>query len=69
MEICGDSIKFGDDAWVYCKQHLNPHCTGWCTVSLEEKVLLDAKSYEEAIAECKAKGFVLYNPTYKVESK
>ncbi len=52
-----DSVKFGDDAWVYCDQHLRPHMTGWCTVSVRNKVLLRAKSAEEAYAECKELGF------------
>lgn len=24
--------------WVYCAQHLRPHESGWCTVSLRDKV-------------------------------
>lgn len=24
--------------WIYCGQHLRPHQSGWCTVSLEDKV-------------------------------
>ena len=35
MESCDDKV-FGD--WVYCRQHVRPHSTGWCTVSNHDKI-------------------------------
>lgn len=52
-----DAKTFGADAWVYCRSHLRPHDTGWCTVPVDNKVLLEAKTEDEAYAECEAKGF------------
>ncbi len=51
-----DSKAFGGDRWVYCRQHMNPHTTGWCSVRLEDKVLLDATNMEDAIKECQGEG-------------
>lgn len=56
-----DAKAFGVDAWVYCKSHLRPHSTGWCTAFVKDKILLDAKDREAAYAECRAKGYELYN--------
>jgi len=58
--IIKEDIQFGKDAWVYCNQHMRPHSTGWCTVSVRDKTLLDAASYESAVEECKARGLELY---------
>ena len=58
-----DATKFGEGAWVYCDQHLRPHMTGWCTVRVDSKVLLRAKSMEAAYAECKERGFRLESST------
>jgi hypothetical protein len=54
-----DEKAFGTDAWVYCRQHLRPHRTGWCTVHLIDKRLLEASTLEEAVAECEAQGLKL----------
>lgn len=59
-EKTDDEIHFGADRIVYCRQHLRPHFTGWCTVSLRDKILLDALTIEGAYEECKEKGFQLY---------
>ena len=32
-----DFQVFGDD-WVYCKSHVRPHPTGWCSVDVSHKV-------------------------------
>lgn len=32
-----DTQVFGDD-WVYCKDHVRPHPTGWCTVGVSRKL-------------------------------
>lgn len=28
-------------AWVYCKSHVGPHETGWCSVDVKNKIALD----------------------------
>ena len=55
-----DAKVFGPNAWVYCREHLRPHSTGWCTVFVRDKVLLDAKYEEAAYAEARAKGLKIY---------
>lgn len=57
-----DDLIFGKDAMIYCASHMRPHTTGWCTVSVEDKILLDADSLDEAYRECEAKGLKIYNP-------
>ena len=49
-------LIFGD--WCYCRQHLRPHETGWCTVSNNEKVGLGISGHTEqsmraAYAKCR----------------
>lgn len=58
--MTADEKAFGSERWVYCKSHVRPHTTGWCTVRVDDKVLLDAKTREEAIAESRSKGFKIY---------
>lgn len=53
MKLAGDE---GMGAWVYCKQHVRPHETGWCTVDVRDKVALKALTAEEALAEVEARG-------------
>lgn len=55
-----DAKYFGEKVWVYCNQHLRPHLTGWCLVEVKDKTRLDATNGEDAIEECKRKGFELY---------
>lgn len=55
-----DERHFGPEAYVYCKSHLRPHTTGWCTVSVGFKVALKAKSYEDACKEARQMGFEIY---------
>jgi hypothetical protein len=59
-KLTEDTKVFGENVWVYCNQHLRPHLTGWCTVSLHNKVQLDATNVDQAFEECKLKGFKLY---------
>jgi hypothetical protein len=60
-----DFKEFGD-GWVYCRQHMRPHKTGWCTVPVREKVLLfrtteDKEADEdEAYRKCRYFGLKLY---------
>lgn len=46
--------------WVYCTQHLAPHSPGWCTVPVEMKIPLEGKSFKDCAAECRKKGFKLF---------
>lgn len=54
-----DKKKWGD-AFVYCGSHLGPHATGWCSVPVDDKQLLDAKNIVDAKAECRRKGLRLF---------
>lgn len=58
-----DTEVFGTDTLVYCKQHMRPHATGWCTVFPEEKIALAAIGVKEAYVECRSKGYPLYGET------
>lgn len=59
MDAESDDRDMGE--WVYCRSHVNPHRTGWCSVFRDNKVPLDATSHEEAFAECRRKGFRLFD--------
>lgn len=37
--------------YVYCAQHCAVHATGWCTVSITDKVALIAETVDEARTE------------------
>ena len=54
-----DYLTFGD-CWVYCNQHLRPHKTGWCTVSVKDKIKLEAKNEQDAYDECNGKRLKIY---------
>lgn len=56
-----DQQHFGADVWVYCKSHVNPHTTGWCTVSIDQKIKLNATTRQEAEDECREKGYPLFS--------
>lgn len=55
-----DVAAFGVDAWVYCRQHMKAHQTGWCGVGNRDKVALGVTTAEEAEAKCREWGFELY---------
>lgn len=55
-----DEHFFGSSTWVYCKSHVNPHTTGWCTVHSDQKIKLDAVTHKEAVDECRQKGYPLF---------
>lgn len=55
-----DEKEFGAERWVYCKSHVGPHMTGWCTVCTSDKVLLNATSHTEAVQESKDLGFKIF---------
>jgi hypothetical protein len=46
--------------YVYCRAHVGPHATGWCTVPPEDKIALKATTAEDAYAEVKANGWRIY---------
>jgi hypothetical protein len=53
---------FGEDQWVYCKQHLRPHLTGWCSVGVNDKIGLGIfgkteESMKKAYSKCINWGF------------
>lgn len=55
-EITEDEKVFGKNAWVYCSQHLNAHETGWCGVSVRDKLGLGIVGHEngkKALQKCK----------------
>lgn len=58
--VTEDEEKFGVGKWVYCRQHLRPHVTGWCTVSADQKTSLDATTIMAAIDECDRRGFRIF---------
>lgn len=55
-----DQVVFGDNAWVYCDQHLSVHATGWCTLGVKHKTLMYSKHWDEAVKEARERGFVLH---------
>ncbi len=67
-----DEIVFGVKAWVYCRQHMKPHMTGWCGVGNRDKVglgLFGQPSAKRAYEKCKEFGLEIYNPNeHKVQS-
>lgn len=62
-----EDVVLGD--WVYCHQHLNAHRSGWCTVSINEKVGLGSfpgAQHEQIVAaaeKCRRLGLLLYDPS------
>lgn len=60
-EATEDVKAFGADVWIYCRQHLRPHQTGWCTVHVDQKVPLEVTSMEAAYAECRRRKFTIYS--------
>lgn len=33
-----EDFKIFGNTWIYCSQHRRVHSTGWCTVSIRDKV-------------------------------
>lgn len=67
-ELTEDEKIFGKDQMVYCHQHLRPHSTGWCTVSVMDKVGLGLSRQETAAAfsKCRYLGLKLADDHEKV---
>lgn len=55
-----DELVFGKEQLVYCRQHLRPHSTGWCSVSVSEKVGLGTNDINEAYEKCRRLELYLY---------
>jgi hypothetical protein len=55
-----DETVFGADAWVYCSQHVKPHQTGWCSVSVRDKIGLGVDNAQAAYEKCRAFGLKIY---------
>jgi hypothetical protein len=47
-------------AWCYCKAHVGPHSTGWCTVGVGDKIALNATDRDSAFAEVRDMGLPIY---------
>lgn len=60
-----DVAAFGRGVWVYCRQHVKPHETGWCSISLRDKIGLGVKTAKEAYAKCEDWGLKIYDPNAK----
>ena len=58
--VTEDETVFGKGRWVYCKSHVRPHTTGWCTVCASNKRLLNATTSDEAYAETRALGLPIF---------
>lgn len=58
-----DDLEEWGGAWVYCKSHRRPHKTGWCTVSVANKVCLGGSTMdqEEANNKCREFGLEIYS--------
>lgn len=60
-----DALIFGDD-WVYCKDHVCPHPTGWCSVGASHKLGLGIPPGEhderakQAYQKCRMFGLPIY---------
>jgi hypothetical protein len=55
-----DEALFGRRAWIYCRQHMRVHGTGWCGVSVREKIGLGVDTASEGVEKCREWGFPLY---------
>jgi hypothetical protein len=53
-----DDAKLGK--YVYCKQHVAPHNTGWCTVGNDEKIPLKAEDNQSAFWEVADMGLTIH---------
>lgn len=62
-EVVKELNRFGIGAFVYCNQHMRPHLTGWCGVSVDNKIKLLATDRDTAYSECRSKGYALYGET------
>lgn len=58
-----DALEFGVDAIVYCRSHMRPHLTGWCSVGVRNKVALESGTISDALDECREKGYPIYGET------
>ena len=60
-----DVAAFGRGAWVYCRQHVKPHQTGWCSIPAYDKIGLGVRTAEEAYAKCEAWGLKIFDYNQK----
>ena len=61
-----DYDVFGGNQFVYCRQHLRAHFTGWCTVGVDQKVGLGTSDEMEAIKKCRELELPLYDDIKKI---
>ena len=60
-----DAKVFGENQWVYCRQHMKPHATGWCSVSVNDKLGLgisgnDTQAAKDAYEKCREWNLPIY---------
>lgn len=60
-----DVAAFGRGAWVYCRQHVKPHQTGWCSVGVYDKIGLGVATAKEAYAKCEQWGLKIFDYNQK----
>ena len=60
-----EDLIFGKDAWIYCRQHVKPHLTGWCGVGNQDKIglgLFGQENAKLAKEKCRDWGLEICNP-------
>ena len=60
-----DVAAFGRGEWVYCRQHVKPHQTGWCSVAVYDKIGLGVGTAKEAYAKCEEWGLKIFDYNQK----
>ena len=70
MDIAEDEV-FGKNSWIYCRQHMRPHLTGWCGVDVRDKVglgIFGIDKAKEAYHKCIDFRFPLINSSRTIAS-
>lgn len=66
-----EDVVFGENAWIYCRQHMRPHLTGWCGVDVRDKVglgIFGIDKAKEAYYKCVDFHFPLIHSSQTVET-
>jgi hypothetical protein len=56
-----DVAAFGRGAWIYCRSHVKPHLTGWCSCGVYDKIGLGVSTAKEAYAKCEEWGLKIFD--------
>lgn len=67
MADTDDARKWGERAIIYCRSHMRPHETGWCTVPVTDKLKLHAADLATADDECRRFGLPLFSDKQRNE--